>query len=132
MSAEGMRRPIQIEEFKLAIKGMSDDELIRIKSEINNNISHLRRSNDRLLAYVDKIEGKPNNPDFDDMEELDKIDSNDLQLFKESLLENQIVMKNCNERIDALEQEKIYRESGPMSTEAKVSAPNKTPNSIYL
>lgn len=34
MSAEGVKRPIQIEEFKVAIRESSDGELQRVKNEI--------------------------------------------------------------------------------------------------
>lgn len=122
MSAEGVKRPIQIEEFKQAIRELSSGELQRIHGEIENNISHLTRSNKRLLAYIDKIEGKVTKNDLDEFEELDNIDASDLGLFKESLLENQLVLRNNEERIEALDQETIYRTSGNAVAVSEVSA----------
>ncbi|GMM53699.1 Tma17 protein [Maudiozyma humilis] len=138
MSAEGVRRPIQIEEFKQAIKELASGELDRIQREIENNIRHLTRSNQRLLAYIDKIEGKVSKDNVDEIEELDNVDASDLGLFKESLLENQLVLNNNQERIAALEQEKIFRTSG-MASAAVESSASKTPvvedapqTSLYL
>lgn len=138
MSAEGVRRPIQIEEFKQAIKELASGELDRIQREIENNIRHLTRSNQRLLAYIDKIEGKVSKDSVDEIEELDNVDASDLGLFKESLLENQLVLNNNQERIAALEQEKIFRTSG-MAPAAVESSVSKTPvvedapqTSLYL
>lgn len=141
MSAEGVKRPIQIEEFKVAIRESSDGELQRVKNEIQNNIRHLEKSNKSLRAYINKIEGKASKDEvLDEIEELDNIDSNDLDLFKDSLQENEIILKNNRERIDALEQEHIYRTSGSHTTATatqstttqKHTSPNVEPTSVYL
>ena len=141
MSAEGVKRPIQIEEFKVAIRESSDGELQRVKNEIQNNIKHLEKSNRSLRAYIDKIEGKAiKDQVIDEIEELDNIDANDLELFKDSLQENEIILKNNRERIEALEQEHIYRTSGSYGTATTTQSNdvqnhtlnNAEPTSVYL
>lgn len=141
MSAEGVKRPIQIEEFKVAIRESSDEELQRVKNEIQNNIRHLEKSNRSLRAYIDKIEGKAiKDQVIDEVEELDNIDANDLELFKDSLQENEIILKNNRERIEALEQEHIYRISGSHGTATATqsndvqnhTSNNAEPTSVYL
>lgn len=114
MSAGGIRRPVQIEEFKTAIGDMSGEELTHLKQEIQNSILHLNRSNARLNRYVAKLEGKVKVGDEDDEddEELQNIEEGDLQLYHDSLRENEILLKNYDERLEALHQESLYRASG--------------------
>ncbi|QLQ78005.1 hypothetical protein HG537_0A02520 [Torulaspora globosa] len=113
MSAGGIRRPVQIEEFKTAISDMSTEELAHLKQEIENSILHLNRSNARLNKYVAKLEGKAKaEEEDDDDEELQNIEEGDLQLYHDSLRENEILLKNYNERLEALHQENVYRTSG--------------------
>lgn len=114
MSAGGIRRPVQIEEFKTAISDMSTEELAHLKQEIENSISHLNRSNARLNKYVAKLEGKAKavEEEDEDDEELQNIEEGDLQLYHDSLRENEILLKNYNERLEALHQENVYRASG--------------------
>lgn len=117
-TASGTRNPVQINEFKAAIRDMSNDELNNIRKEVENSLKHLYRSNARLQAYIDKIEGKEplykNDELLNDLtiDELDSIDNKDLQLYTESLNENNIILKNYEERIEALDQENIFRTSG--------------------
>ncbi|CAL9731402.1 translation machinery-associated protein 17 [Monosporozyma unispora] len=146
-TASGMKRPVKIREFEVAIREMSNDELKNIRHEIENSLQHLNRSNARLQAYVDKIEGKEqhyeDNELLDDLttDELDNIDHGDLQLFSDSLMENNIILKNYQERLDALDQENIFRTSGSSEKETKdtksntipnVSTQSQEPNAIYL
>lgn len=146
-TASGMRRPVQIEEFKIAIREMSNDELANIRHEIENSVSHLMKSNARLQAYIDKIEGKEHQYDNDELlsdlsiDELNNIDHEDLQLFSESLQENSLILNNYNERIEALDQENIFRTSGTTmsqpvekidtSKEKEIVDPKQS-NAIYL
>lgn len=115
MSAGGIRRPVQIEEFKTAISDMTSAELSQLKHEIENSISHLNRSNGRLNKYIAKLEGKArphDEEDDEDDEELQNIEEGDLQLYRDSLHENEILLKNYDERLEALHQESLYRASG--------------------
>lgn len=109
MSAGGIRRPVQIEEFKTAISDMSSEELTGLKQEIQNSITHLDRSNARLNKYIARLEGSTK--EEDESEELENIEDGDLQLYKESLRENEILLKNYDERLEALHQESLYRTS---------------------
>ncbi|CAI4311763.1 BFP_1a_G0007690.mRNA.1.CDS.1 [Saccharomyces cerevisiae] len=125
-SAGGIRRPIQIEEFKTAISGMSDMELAQIKTEIENSINHLQRSNARLGKYIAKLEGADDRLEADDSDDLENIDSGDLALCKDSVRENEIVLNNYNERVDALEQETVYRKTGHGKSKHEVEAKDNT------
>ncbi|SCU89608.1 LAME_0E04544g1_1 [Lachancea meyersii CBS 8951] len=124
--ATSMRRPVEITEFKVVISDLPDQQLAKIRSELENSVKHLDRSNLRLKKYIAKIEGKrEDTPDGVDQEELDKIDANDLQLFEDSFHENEIVLKNHYERLEALDQEESYRASGskePPTAEAQKNA----------
>lgn len=150
-TASGTRNPVQINEFKAAIRDMSNEELNNIRKEVENSLKHLYRSNARLQAYIDKIEGKEplykNDELLNDLtiDELDSIDNKDLQLYTESLNENNIILKNYEERIEALDQENIFRTSGspkmenvPENKNMKQMAASNTfddagkNNSIYL
>lgn len=138
MSAGGSRKPIQIDEFKTAIGEMSSDELVKIRNEIKNSIRHLERSNSRLEKYIAKIEGQPKeSSEVDSSDELGSIEDGDLQLYQESLRENLTVLNNYNERIEALDQENLYRSShrGDRSTttpNSTVPASNNGSEGIYL
>ena len=151
-SAGGIRRPIQIEEFTTAIKDMGDAELVNIAREIENSIRHLERSNHHLNAYITKIQGDDVRQDSRFQDEVEDLDENDLKVFQESMKENEMVLQNYNERLDALSQEHIYRKSGSSckgipstaGKEAVLNINSKTidmdntkvdtvaPNSIYL
>ncbi|SCV04215.1 LANO_0G08856g1_1 [Lachancea nothofagi CBS 11611] len=124
--ATSMRRPVEITEFKAVISDLSDGELAKIRSELENSMRHLDRSNLRLKKYIATIEGKrEDTPDGVDQEELDKVDENDLQLFEDSFHENEIVLRNHHERLEALDQEESYRASGskkPPTAEAQQKA----------
>lgn len=150
-TASGTREPVQINEFKAAIRDMSNDDLNNVRMEIENSLKHLYKSNARLQAYIDKIEGREHhygdNELLDDLtaDELDSINHKDLQLYSESLNENNIILKNYQERIDALNQENIFRTSGfpqksnvsniedkKQETDPEVFNESEKPNSIYL
>lgn len=118
LEAGGIRRPVQIEEFTTAIGNMSQAELTRLKQEIENSIGHLSRSNARLNKYISKLQGSTNAADDEESEELEDIDDGDLQLYQESLRENEILLKNYDERLEALHQENLYRRSHKSSETA--------------
>ncbi|EDO17532.1 hypothetical protein Kpol_534p11 [Vanderwaltozyma polyspora DSM 70294] len=111
-SASGVRRPIIIEEFRTAIRDMGTDELNTIRAEIENSVRHLERSNKRLEMYVAKLMGEPHEVDNEYLDENENINMDDLKLFQESIRENNIVLSNHRDRLEALNQETIYRVSG--------------------
>lgn len=146
-TAGGMKTPVKIREFEVAIREMSNDELNSIRFEIENSLQHLKRSNARLQAYIDKIEGKEHQHEDNELlndlttDELDNIDHADLQLFSDSLKENNIILENQQQRLDALDQENIFRTSGlpkngaenkESPVDPKLSVQAEERNDIYL
>ncbi|CAG99454.1 Tma17p [Kluyveromyces lactis] len=113
--SSGIRRPIQIQEFVIAIRESSEHELQEIRKEINNAVKHLQRSNRRLEAYVAKLKGEEvlNRQELDAEGNFsdDDIDEKDLQVFQDSLAENGKVLDNYNERLQALDLEEQHRAS---------------------
>ncbi|KAL2707971.1 Translation machinery-associated protein 17 [Kluyveromyces marxianus] len=149
VTATGIRRPVQIQEFSVAIREASNDELEKIRSEINNAVRHLERSNTRLAAYIKKLKGEEVNNrqelDLDGNFSDDEIDEKDLNVFQESLAENEKVLSNYHERLNAIDQEELHRSSSSNvpETRGSGSAQDKSnaidsdntayePNSIYL
>lgn len=150
--ASSMRRPVEIQEFEAVIKDLPEGQLAKIRSELENSMRHLDRSNLRLKKYIAKIEGKrEDTPDGVDQEELDKVDANDLQLFQDSFRENEIVLRNHYERLEALDLEESYRQRGARSAPSAASGSSQShtsrapafdsdntggdtnaPNSVYL
>ncbi|CCF56116.1 hypothetical protein KAFR_0A06810 [Kazachstania africana CBS 2517] len=133
-STAGNKKPIQIDEFKAAIKETPLEEIAVIRNEIENSMSHLKNSNARLGAYIDKLKGTYEKTHIHeelgiDDDELDSIDANDLQLFSDSYRENDLVMDNYRQRIDILNEEYTYRTTGKSDTP---SSDIKGPASIYL
>lgn len=57
---------------------------------------------------------------------MENIDSGDLALYKDSVRENEIVLNNYNERVDALEQETVYRKTGHGKSKHEVEAKDNT------
>ncbi|CCD23373.1 Tma17p NDAI_0B03390 [Naumovozyma dairenensis CBS 421] len=141
-TSSSLKRPIKIDAFKVAIRDMSSDELFNIQREIENSVHHLERSNDKLAKYIAKLEGNHHHEEEDeDTSEVETIDESDLQLFKDSMNENNIVLKNYSQRLEALTQEHIFRTSGKATNENIKSKnidsdnntqQNATPNQIYL
>lgn len=113
--SSGIRRPIQIQEFVIAIRESSEHELQEIRKEINNAVKYLQRSNRRLEAYVAKLKGEEvlNRQELDAEGNFsdDDIDEKDLQVFQDSLAENGKVLDNYNERLQALDLEEQHRAS---------------------
>lgn len=147
-SASGMKRPVDVANFKIAIRDMGDDELGRVKQEVENSIRHLTRSNERLHRYIKKLQGHA--VELEDGGEMDEnLGSDDIELFQESIRENELVLDNSRERLEALHDELAYRKaqhpdgkSNPEDSlaERKLSAIDMdntnvdvaAPNSIYL
>lgn len=148
----GIRRPVQIEEFIVSIQETPSNELGQIRSEINNAVRHLERSNRRLAAYVAKLKGEEiqnrSSLDADGDFSEDEIDESDLQVFQESLVENEKVLDNYEQRLQALDLEEQHRSGaayrGP-DPQARTPRPKQTtvdsdntatdptaPNTIYL
>lgn len=113
-------KPIHINDFILAIKDLSDENLISIQSQLSNSMSKLKESNDLLLQEVSTTKEmigqlKPE----ESHEEL----KNDLVLYTETIEENEEVINNQQERIVELNQELSKR--GVNKTPATVPSTTK-------
>ncbi|CCE62618.1 hypothetical protein TPHA_0C04680 [Tetrapisispora phaffii CBS 4417] len=154
--ASGMRGAIKIEDFKVAIRTMSDGEIEQIKREVLNSLRHLESSTKRLNKYIIHLKGESNDANIDeyndivDAEEFNNIDQSDLELFEESVRENGTILDNYNQRIDIINDEQIYRKSGKKVSDSSIQLENRkkglstdidmdnsdvdivAPNSMYL
>lgn len=100
MSSE--TRPININEFQLAIKDLSDDNLMSVKDQLMNSVSKLLDTNSILeTEIVSTKEQIANLKESDSHQEL----KDELQLYTESIEENQIVIRNQRERLRSLNEE---------------------------
>ncbi|GMF00477.1 unnamed protein product [Ambrosiozyma monospora] len=124
--------PISISEFKLAIKDLSDGELKTIKQRLTVSIQRLNDSNKlmgKLLKkqlskiakenYDDEVNGDSkvnvqtgdavNEDGDDDDDDYENVSDGDVQLFKESIGENEKVIYNQVQRIEAIDEELTNR-----------------------
>ncbi|CCH59773.1 hypothetical protein TBLA_0B09560 [Henningerozyma blattae CBS 6284] len=141
-TAGGIRKPVRIEDFQLAIKEMASSELVNIRHEIENSIRHLKGSNTRLEQYIKKLQGQEIIDESMGDERLEELDENDIKLFEESIRENQMVLANYDDRITAIDQEFDRRNAKDVpapSTENVAKAADtasdnvqQIPNTIYL
>lgn len=102
-----IKRPVQIEEFIVTLREVQDSELYGIKEQLNKSIGKLFKTNNKLTKLINKEELNSESDDSDD--ELNELDTNDEQLFKEIITENEIVAKNQQERIEAIDNELTHR-----------------------
>ncbi|GMG33470.1 unnamed protein product [Ambrosiozyma monospora] len=119
------KAPISISEFKLAIKDLSDGELKTIKQRLTVSIQRLNDSNklmDKLLnKQLSKIAKENYDDDSkvhrqstddvndDDDDDYENVSDGDVQLFKESIGENEKVIYNQEQRIEAIDEELTNR-----------------------
>ena len=107
-------KPVQISEFKLTIKELSDDEIIHIRTQLINTINKLNElillmfkemnvitTNYHKNASSFRTEESLLNDDDDTTKEY----KSDMQLYTESIQENKIVIKNNYQRFAAVEEE---------------------------
>ncbi|CAH2353892.1 translation machinery-associated protein 17 [[Candida] railenensis] len=92
-------KPIQIEEFILAIKDLSDENLKSILSQLDNSISKLVESNETLAQEIETTkEAVSQLKPEESHEELKQ----DLVLYTETIEENNEVIANQKERVTQL------------------------------
>lgn len=120
-----IKRPVQIEEFVITLREVQDSELYSVKQQLNKSIEKLQKTNNKLTKLINKEELNSESDDSDD--ELNDIDDNDEQLFKDIIMENQIVARNQEERIEAVNNELSHRglpieEDGAIGKSDKSSA----------
>jgi hypothetical protein len=101
MSAEA--RPIDAEQFALAIQDLPVENLYSKANEINNSITHLEGSNRQLQEYSDSIRADATLPE-DTREEGDKD-------CLEAIQENLIVINRQKDRVELLKRE-VERRGG--------------------
>lgn len=117
-----IKRPVQIEEFVVTLREVQDSELYSVKEQLKRSIEKLEKTNNKLTKLINKEELNSESDDSDD--ELNAIDQNDEQLFKDIIAENQIVARNQQERVEAVNNELSHRglpieESGVSSNSNK-------------
>lgn len=120
MSAE--TKPININEFQIAIKDLSDENLHSIKNQLINSISKLEDTDDILENEIISTKGEISN--LKESESHDQL-KNDLDLYSESIEENTIVIENQNQRLVALNEE--LKRRGLVTLES-----GKEDNGVYL
>lgn len=122
------KKPISIVDFQLAIKDLSDGELKTIKQKLETSLFRLKESNELMEKLMkgeitssssasksntqdggnDTGNGNDNDDDVDEFDEME-INQNDINLFKESISENETVINNQQERIKSIDNELSYR-----------------------
>ncbi|AMD20069.1 HCL082Cp [Eremothecium sinecaudum] len=121
----GAAMPVQITKFKAAIGDLGLETLGRIEKEIENSSRHLERSTVRLRRYIEKLEGERPAGEMDELDEEiaeDVVEQGDLEVFREAVRENEIVLRNYEERLEAIQQERMHRLSnGGSDVQAKES-----------
>lgn len=100
MSAE--TKPINIKDFQIAIRDLSDENLHSIKNQLINSISKLKDTNDILKNEI--VSTKEEISNLETNESHSQLKS-DLELYGESIEENKTVIENQNLRLVALDEE---------------------------
>ncbi|ODV58183.1 Tma17p ASCRUDRAFT_78091 [Ascoidea rubescens DSM 1968] len=106
---------IELRDFKIALPGLPNDRLYSLKKEVLNSINKLNNSNSLMEAEIKKLSSKLNSTSdnqldndlspLDDEDDDVKVIKDDIRLYKESISENKIVLKNNQKRIDYLHAE---------------------------
>lgn len=95
-------KPIRIEEFILAIKDLSDENLKSILSQLDNSITKLVESNETLAEEIETTKEAVSQLKADESHEELK---QDLILYTETIEENNEVITNQKERVTELNKE---------------------------
>ncbi|AOA63628.1 Ribosome associating protein [Komagataella phaffii CBS 7435] len=121
-----INRPVQIEEFVLAIRELPNESLDAIRSQLSTSVHRLNESNKLMESLLLKIRNKDkSSSEIDELEDLNT-EENDDQIYEESIRENEIVLKNQKERIERIEQELLSR-----STERKEELPSASASAKF-
>lgn len=112
---------IDINDFKQAIDDLPDDSLTSLKSQLNNSLSKLAVTNEELSKEIKQLTAEEGNRD-------------DVTLYAETILENEVVILNQKERLEVLEQELIKRGlSKPKDQKSiKSNERNESSDGVYL
>ncbi|ANZ77189.1 BA75_03434T0 [Komagataella pastoris] len=121
-----INRPVQIEEFVLAIRELPTESLDAIKSQLSTSVHRLNESNKLMESLLLKIRNKDKSAsEIDELEDI-VTEEDDDKIYEESIRENEIVLKNQKERIDRIEQELLSR-----STERKEDVPTASSSAKF-
>ncbi|CDR41863.1 CYFA0S08e00914g1_1 [Cyberlindnera fabianii] len=101
-----IKRPIQIEEFIVTLRQVQDDELYQIKKMIVSYIAKLNKTNTKLDKLV---KGEEMDDPSDEDDDFDVVAEDDKELFKDIINENLVVVRNYEERIEAVDNELQHR-----------------------
>ncbi|OUM55996.1 hypothetical protein BVG19_g5634 [[Candida] boidinii] len=89
-------KPIEINEFILAIRDLSDEQLSKLKSSLNNSLAKLEESNNILQESI----VEPNNDNQHEQQKRQEQDDN--LLFKQCIDENLKVIENQKIRLNEI------------------------------
>lgn len=98
-------KPINVKDFQLAIDDLSDDVLLSLKSQLLNSLDRLKNTNDELSEEIKTIEYQLKVKTDKNSTETDE----DIKLYKTTIEENIISIKNQKERLDILTNELVRR-----------------------
>lgn len=123
-------KPIDLNHFKLAILDLGDSNLISLKLQLENSISKLTETktilDEEIKIIMEKLKENTDNHNLND----------DLELYKSTISENDLVLSNQNERLITLNNELISRgllKSDPKDkTDESKSNDNYSDEGIYL
>ncbi|KAL6948793.1 hypothetical protein ACO0QE_001266 [Hanseniaspora vineae] len=121
-------KPIKVNEFIIAIRSVSDEELVTLENEIKTSLRHLESSNARMQELKKKAlaQIKGDDTDFEAAhlpdEDVDQGLQADVKLYEESIRENESVIDNHHQRIAAVENEKEHRGLGQKKSSSGKSA----------
>ncbi|KAH3686676.1 hypothetical protein WICPIJ_002320 [Wickerhamomyces pijperi] len=116
-----INRPIQIEEFQLALRDISDSSLYNTKQQLEKSVKKLYKTNIKLdsltrgsngesvLKSQERLNLSDSDDDDDDDDNYNNVEESDYELFHEIIRENQIVIKNQQQRIDSINDELEHR-----------------------
>lgn len=115
-------KPIEISEFILAIRDLSDEQVSKLKSQLNNSLSKLEESNNFLQESI----VEPNNDNKD--EKQNKQEQDDNLLFKQCIDENLKVIENQKIRLNEIN--KLLSIRGLNNDENKETTSDNTSKTI--
>lgn len=90
MSSES--KPIQLSEFVIAIRDLSDENLLLLQKQLTTSTQKLKETNSILEEEISQT-----------------TDEEELKLYRETIDENRIVEKSQQRRLDALGEELVSR-----------------------
>ncbi|CUM62940.1 uncharacterized protein PRCAT00000500001 [Priceomyces carsonii] len=100
-----MSKPISLEDFKVAIQDLTDDNLISVKSQLELSFRKLNESNEELNKEIQALNDILQSGSNGDEEELKR----DLEIYRDSIKENKVVIENQVARLSILQEQLKHR-----------------------